>query len=73
MLAPLQGKRYVVLHLYPKFNYKMWSDSGWLELARWIAAQGLHMVLTGGNDAARIAYAIASRNRWMPRSTCGVN
>jgi len=56
VLAPLQGKRYVVLHLYPKFNYKMWSDAGWLELARWITAQGLRIVLTGSNDTAEIAY-----------------
>jgi heptosyltransferase-3 len=59
MLAPLQGRRYVVLHLYPKFNYKMWSDSGWLEVAQWISAQGLCIVLTGGGDAAEIAYVSA--------------
>jgi heptosyltransferase-3 len=57
LLAPLSGERYVVLHLYPKFNYKMWSDGGWLELARWIAAQGLRIVLTGSNDEAERAYA----------------
>ncbi len=57
LLTPLGGKRYVVLHLYPKFNYKMWSDSGWLDLARWIAAQGLRIVLTGSNDDAERAYA----------------
>ncbi len=62
-LAPLKGKRYVVLHLYPKFNYKMWSDAGWLELARWITGQGLHIVLTGGNDPAEIAYVNRLANR----------
>ena len=56
MLAPLNGKRYVVLHLYPKFNYKTWSNAGWLELARWISAQGLCLVLTGSGDAAEIEY-----------------
>ena len=55
-LAPLQTRRYVVLHLYPKFNYKMWSDAAWLELARWIRGQGLHIVLTGSHDAAELAY-----------------
>ena len=34
VLSSLKGKRYVVLHLYPKFNYKMWGDEGWLELAQ---------------------------------------
>ncbi len=62
-LAPLKGKRYMVLHLYPKFNYKMWSDAGWLELARWIAGQGLHIVLTGSNDPAEIAYVNRLANR----------
>ena len=56
LLAPIKDKRYVVLHLYPKFNYKMWSDAGWLELVRWITTQGMPIVLTGGNDAAEIAY-----------------
>jgi heptosyltransferase III len=56
MLAPLQGKRFVVLHLYPKFNYKMWSDEGWLELARWVNAQGYGVVLTGSADAGEMVY-----------------
>ena len=56
LLLPLKEARYVVLHLYPKFNYKMWSDSGWLALAQWISAQGLRIVLTGSNDAAEMAY-----------------
>jgi heptosyltransferase-3 len=56
LLAPLKRERFIVLHLYPKFNYKMWSDAGWLELARWISAQGLRIVLTGSSDAAEITY-----------------
>jgi heptosyltransferase-3 len=51
MLAPLGDQRYVVLHLYPKFNYKKWSDTGWIALARWITDHNLRIVLTGGNDA----------------------
>ena len=53
---PMYQGRYVVLHLYPKFNYKMWSDTGWLALARWLAAQGLPIVLTGSHDPAEITY-----------------
>ena len=56
VLAPLGGNRYVVLHLYPKFNYKMWSDAGWIALARWITARGLRIVLTGGGDTAELEY-----------------
>lgn len=55
-LAPLDGVRFVVLHLYPKFNYKMWSDAGWLELACWITDRGLRIVLTGGDDATELDY-----------------
>ena len=63
MLASLGEERFVVLHLYPKFNYKMWSDAGWIELARWITARGLRIVLTGGNDATELDYVnrLASR------------
>lgn len=56
MLAPLGEKRYIVLHLYPKFNYKMWGDAQWLELARWITARGLAIVLTGSSDPVELAY-----------------
>jgi heptosyltransferase III len=55
-LAPLHENPYVVLHLYPKFNYKMWHDAGWLALARWITDRGLRMVLTGGNDPGELDY-----------------
>lgn len=56
LLSPLRGERFVVLHLYPKFNYKMWSDAAWLELARWISEQKLRVVMTGSNDVAELAY-----------------
>jgi heptosyltransferase-3 len=55
-LSALDGKRFIVLHLYPKFSYKMWSDAAWLELARWVDTQKLHIVLTGGNDKSEILY-----------------
>ena len=58
-LASLQGRRYVVLHPYPKFNYKTWSTAGWLALARWLHGKGLGVVLTGGNDATERAYVAA--------------
>jgi len=46
-----------VLHPFPKFNYKMWRRDGWIEIARWLAARGYRVVLSGGNDAAELAYA----------------
>ena len=47
---------YAVLHVYPKFNYKMWHCRGWAELARWIAGRGMRIVLTGGGEAAEREY-----------------
>ena len=56
VLAALNKTPYVVLHLYPKFNYKMWRDDGWTSLASWITARGMRVVLTGGNDSAELDY-----------------
>jgi heptosyltransferase-3 len=63
LLAPLSGARYAVLHAYPKFRYKMWTEKGWAELARWLQSRGLQAVLTGGPGADERLYvgAIASQ------------
>lgn len=47
---------FAVLHPSPKFAYKMWTAEGWRDTVRWLAAQGLHVVLTGGADEAERAY-----------------
>jgi len=62
-LSSLNGETYIVLHLYPRFNYKMWQDAGWLTLARWIVKRGMRVVFTGSNDATERHYvqSIASR------------
>ncbi len=54
---------YAVLHTFPKFNYKMWRDLAWIEVAQWLQARGMHVVLSGGGDAEELAYvgAIARR------------
>lgn len=54
-----------VLHTYPRFNYKMWHRHGWIEIARWLAARGFRIVLSGGKDAAELAY-IADIAHGMP-------
>lgn len=56
-LAPFGGKPFAVLHPFPKFRYKMWSDAGWIILARWLDERGLGVVLSGGPDAAEREYA----------------
>ncbi|MDX2251416.1 MAG: putative lipopolysaccharide heptosyltransferase III [Nitrospira sp.] len=43
------GRRYAVLHVSPKFAYKMWTAAGWAGLGRWLTDQGLTVVVTGGD------------------------
>ena len=70
--ARLLGNRAIgplaVLHPYPKFNYKMWHREGWIELARWLAARGMRLALTGGGDPEELAY-VAALAREMPPDT----
>ena len=58
-IFPADGKQdtYVVFHVSPKFSYKQWTVSGWVELARWLAAQGLKIVMTAGDSEQDHAYA----------------
>ncbi|MBS1199056.1 MAG: putative lipopolysaccharide heptosyltransferase [Proteobacteria bacterium] len=46
---------FAVLHPYPKFNYKMWNEANWIELAQALQKKGLQVLLTGGPDAAEVA------------------
>jgi heptosyltransferase-3 len=59
---------FAVLHMSPKFAYKMWHRNGWLELADWLAQQGVRCVLTGSSDPAELAY-VESIYRSMPQGT----
>jgi heptosyltransferase-3 len=61
-------KPFAVLHTYPKFNYKMWHAAGWAEVARCLAAKGIRVVLSGGNDARELAY-VEEVARSMPVGT----
>lgn len=48
-----------VLHPYPKFNYKMWQQAGWAEIARWLETRGFRIAMTGSNDPAEVSYTAA--------------
>jgi len=48
-----------VLHPYPKFRYKMWHETGWMEVARWLIDNGFRVALTGSPDADERAYVNA--------------
>jgi heptosyltransferase-3 len=47
---------FAVLHVFPKFPYKMWHASGWSALAQWLADQGIRVVLTGSTAPDEMAY-----------------
>jgi heptosyltransferase-3 len=64
-LAPCVAERrpYALLHVHPQFAYKQWHERGWTELADWLTARGLPVVLTGGPSAGERQYV----DRLLPR------
>jgi len=55
-LPPGIEQVFAVLHPFPKFNYKMWTEAGWVALAQALQSRGLQVVLTGSNEAEEVAY-----------------
>ncbi len=62
---------FAVLHLSPKFPYKMWQRDGWIELAKWLDGQGIRSVLTGSSAPDELAYVGQIFNS-MPSRTVNV-
>ncbi len=48
--------QFAVLHLYPKFNYKIWRLEQWQTLATWLRERNLGVVLTGSADPEEMDY-----------------
>jgi lipopolysaccharide heptosyltransferase III len=48
--------RFAVLHLFPKFTYKMWDPVQWRELAAWLNDRGIAVVLSGSSDPLELLY-----------------
>ena len=55
---------FAVLHPFPKFAYKMWTEDGWVTLVAALRAQGLNVFLTGSgqSDERACCAAIAQRS-----------
>ena len=47
---------YVVIHPYPKFRYKMWTQQNWATLINWLGSQSLQVFLTGSKAPDEVAY-----------------
>jgi heptosyltransferase-3 len=62
------AETFAVLHLSPKFSYKMWQQEGWIELARWLEENGTRCVLTGSSAPDELAY-VGQIFRSMPSGT----
>lgn len=65
------AEAFAVLHMSPKFTYKMWHRDGWIELANWLAENGIRAVLTGSSEPAELAY-VEHIYRSMPAGTVSV-
>ncbi len=51
-----RNARFAVLHLFPKFTYKMWDPVQWRELAAWLNDRGITIVLSGSSDPQELGY-----------------
>ena len=47
---------YAVLHIMPQWRYKQWHNQGWLEVIDYLAARGLEIVISGGNQTDELAF-----------------
>lgn len=52
----VRTESYAVLHLYPKYPYKMWNREGWKEVVSWLHRRGVAIVLTGSKDPEEMTY-----------------
>lgn len=52
----IHTEAFAVLHVHPKYAYKMWRQDQWAELAQWLDSQHIRIVLTGGNSPDELAY-----------------
>lgn len=53
---PWRSTPFVVLHPYPMWRYKRWTDAGWHALLAYCAGQGWRVVLSGGPDREERSY-----------------
>ena len=51
-----RGTPCAVLHPFPMWPYKRWTQEGWTDLIRWLRGKGLHVVLSGGPDVEEKAF-----------------
>jgi len=50
------AERFATLQLAPRFRYKRWNTPGWHALIRWLAGEGLRVVVVGGAEPGEREY-----------------
>ncbi len=51
-----QNEQFVVLHLFPMWRYKRWTDTGWDALTKYLVSKNIRVVLSGGNAIEEVNY-----------------
>lgn len=64
-----QNKKFVVLHPFPMWRYKRWTDEGWKGLAEHLVASNVHIVLTGGGAPEEVEYCQQLAERYKNHAT----
>lgn len=64
-------KNYAVLHILPQWQYKRWTEQGWIAVCRYLDNQGIRVVLSGSPVQAEIDY-IASIQKSLPSSVINI-
>lgn len=68
MIGTAPAQRLAVFHPYPRYRYKMWPLEHWARLGAALAARKYRIALTGGADAAEMAY-VAELAAQLPAGT----
>jgi len=50
------GAPFAILHMSPKYAYKTWTARGWSELAKWLRARGLIVLVAGGGSSEELQF-----------------
>jgi len=56
LAGTLGGGAFAILHPYPMWRYKRWTEAGWRALLRHLARRGLKILITGGPDPEERAF-----------------
>jgi heptosyltransferase-3 len=68
----LENTPYTIIHPLPMWQYKRWTDAGWLSLTHHLLSLGQHVVITGGPATSERSYAQQLSKPFVDHLTCMV-